>query len=128
MQVSTQIGKRVPRFLKVTETPQWAKPERVYFTLIAIGAFVLLIWLLAEIGAIGPLYEWFWQNTIGRTYTSWFREHPFVFLFGAIGVLGGAAWVLPPHLSARIILIAVAFFIGYVGGHAFWTGEFSFFD
>ena len=70
---------------------------------------------------ISRAYEWLWKRTTGEPYTHIMRRHPWYFLVPAIAMMTTMAWARRRYKGWVIgLAVAVALFLGFVGGHVFW--------
>ena len=86
--------------------------------LVALAAAFIAVGSVS--GVLGDAYEWFWMNTIGQTYTSWFEENPWRYAGLVAAGLSPLGVMFPPQAWARLILVSCAFGLGWVGGHIFF--------
>ncbi len=104
----------------MTRIPRWISFRRF----VRAGLLVALIGAVISVGAVtgllGRAYEWFWMNTIGQTYTSWFEENPWRYVALVAGGLLPVSVLFPPQAWARLILVSAAFGLGWLGGHIFF--------
>jgi hypothetical protein len=86
---------------------------------ILFGLSAVYGYLLAQRWFVAA-YEWLWMNTTGRPYTAIIRENPWLFAIPAAIAIILTFVHLPRHYWARALIIYHTFFLGFVGGHAFW--------
>ena len=107
-------------FKGVARVPRWVSFRRLVRAALLVALVAGLITAGSVTGVLGDVYECFWMNTIGQTYTSWFEENPWRYVgFVAAGLLPISV-LFPPQAWARLILVSGAFGLGFVGGHIFF--------
>jgi hypothetical protein len=104
----------------VASVPRWVSFRRFVRAALSVVLLAAVVAAGSTTGVLGAAYEWFWMNTLGQTYTSWFEENPwrYVLLVG-VGLLPVSV-LFPPQAWARLILVSGAFGLGWVGGHIFF--------
>lgn len=100
--------------------PRWVSFRRLVRAAELVALVVALIALSAVTGVLGDFYDWFWLNTLGQTYTSWFEEKPWRYVVLVVVGLLPVSVLFPPQAWARLILVSSAFGLGWVGGHIFF--------
>lgn len=116
----TDAAVELINFKGLSNVPRWISFRRFMRAALLVVLLAVVIAAGATTGLLGDAYEWFWMNTLGQTYTSWFEENPwrYVLLVG-VGLLPVSV-LFPPQAWARLILVSAAFGLGWVGGHIFF--------
>ena len=86
-------------------------------TLIAVGAFFPGDTYVDRLSAA---YESIWKNTTRRQFTDIMREHTWLYLVPAIGVILVSGYQLPRKFWGRALYTYIVFGVGFVGGHVLW--------
>ena len=107
-------------FKGVARVPRWVSFRRFVRAALLVALVAALIAVGSVTGVLGDVYEWFWMNTIGQTYTSWFEENPWRYVGLVAAGLLPVSVLFPPQAWARLILVSGAFGLGFVGGHTFF--------
>ena len=88
----------------------------------------MLLAVLTVVGVIayagGWLDDWYrslYVNTTGRPYTEIMRERPWLFPAVATIAIVPASFVLPRQYWVRLVLLFLTVWVGFLGGHVFWT-------
>lgn len=116
----TEAAVELINFKGLASVPRWFSFRRFVRAALLLALVVWLIVVGAATGLLGDAYEWFWINTIGQTYTSWFKENPWRYALLVATLLLPVGVLFPPQAWARLILVSGAFGLGYVGGHVFF--------
>ena len=107
-------------FKGVERVPRWVSFRRLVRAAELVALVAALIALGSVTGVLGDAYNWFWMNTIGQPYTSWFQENPWRYVALIVAGLLPLSVLFPPQAWARLILVSGAFGLGWVGGHIFF--------
>ncbi len=107
-------------FKGLERLPRWVSFRRFVRAVLLVALAAALIAAGSVSGVLGDAYEWFWMNTIGQTYTSWFEENPWRYAGLVAAGLLPLGVMFPPQAWARLILVSCAFGLGWVGGHIFF--------
>ena len=107
-------------FKGVERLPRWVSFRRFIRAAELLALLIAFIVAGSVTGVLGDAYDWFWKNTLGQTYTSWFEENPWRYVALVVAGLLPVSVLFPPQAWARLILVSGAFALGWVGGHIFF--------
>ncbi len=116
----TEAAVELINYRGLARVPRWFSFRRFVRAAVLLALVAALIVVGAATGLLGDAYEWFWMNTTGQKYTSWFKENPWRYVVLVSAALLPLGVLFPPQAWARLILVSGAFGLGYVGGHVFW--------
>ena len=100
---------------------EWLVPRRLAIGAVILGAVGALFLGLLLTGSLRTFYDWLigW-TTAGEPWTHIMRDNPWIYWAGAGSVLLVLFKVVPRQAVGRLYLIALVFFVGFLGGHVFW--------
>lgn len=95
--------------------------RRLRITAMVLGALTVLGAIAYAGGWLDDWYRSLYMNTTGRPYTEIMRENAWLFPTAATVAIVPASFLLPRQYWVRLFLLFLTFWVGFLGGHVFWT-------